>query len=476
MRRWAGLLRTRAYAVVLVVVFAPLAAVWLAALPDLDSASRMRRAVTDAAAAVVAGNGSQDAVENAAREQRARVRLFDASGVQVGFADHEAATSLRDRAGDIFFGPHGAPRLDDYESALPRPAERIEVRAARERGRFVDCQVSVGGRLTVCTASARVGASVVVAERSSPRAIRALYDLRYPLLKLTLFMSALGLALAAWLVRTIVAPLERLRRAAGERAASPRIASPIPAPSSDEFGDLAAAFNELLASLHARVRQHEAFAADLAHELKNPVAAVLASAEALASAGPIDASRAERLSRALTSSGARLDFLVTQFLELARAEAGLVDEPRTAVDLGATVRGIRDTLVADARYSDVHFEIDGEAHIEGVATRIESALRNVMDNAASFAGSSGIVRVDLESTLSSVRVRVSDTGPGIAVENLPRVFERFFTTRPAQRGTGLGLAMARAITEAHGGTLGVNSPPARGATFTFEFPARAANA
>lgn len=470
MRRWPGALRTRAYAVVLVVVFAPLAAVWLAVLPDTDWTGHLRRAVNQAVETVVAGHASPLVVEMAARDEHVRVRIFDEANRQVAFADHEAATSLRDRAGDLFFGPSGAPRLDAYETTLPQPADRVEVRAARDHGRFVECRTGIGGRLMVCTASARMGTMVIVAERSSPRAIRALYDLRYPLLKLTLFMAALGLALAAWLVRTIVSPLERLRLAAIQRAASPRVASAIPSPSADEFGDLAAAFNELLTALHTRVRRHETFAADLAHELKNPVAAVRASAESLAASGPIDAARAERLARALTSSGSRLDFLVSQFLELARAEAGFVDEPRTELDLGAIARGIRDTLCANERYSTVNFDIHGDATIRGVSTRIESAIRNVMDNAASFAGSGGNVGVSIETTASAARLQVTDSGAGISAENLPRVFDRFFTTRPAQSGTGLGLAMARAIAEAHGGTLLVKSPPGQGAMFTFEFP------
>jgi two-component system sensor histidine kinase ChvG len=454
---------------VTVVVVAPLITVWLAVFPDADSTEHMRRAVDEATRLVASRPITPSTVERAAADAHARIRVIDPAGRVRLVADHEPATSLRDRAGDLAFGPSGPPRLDAYVASLPPPGDRVDVRAARSDGVSTHCGVVLSGQLTVCSSARRAADDVVLAERSSPRAIRALYDLRFPVMKLTAIMLVLGLALATWLVRTLVRPIEQLRLDVLDRASSPRTAAPIERPTTDEFGDLAGAFNELLRALDDRARRNETLAADLAHELKNPIAAVRASADALQSGATVDASRADRLARALATSGARLDAVVTRYLELARAEAGLAGEPRDEVDLGAMTRGIRDALALDARYANVRFDVDGDARTTGVSIRIESALRNVMDNAASFAGAGGTVTVRVRSSGDEAVVVVKDTGPGISAENLPRVFERFFTTRPEQRGTGLGLAMARAVAEAHGGSLKVQTSPGEGATFTFVF-------
>ncbi len=110
------------------------------------------------------------------------------------------------------------------------------------------------------------------------------------------------------------------------------------------------------------------------------------------------------------------------------------------------------------------------APVAGVADRLETALRSLLDNALDFAGPGGEVNVTIEMEASAVRVGVEDDGPGIAADVLPRVFDRFFTTRGTKRGTGLGLALVRAIAEGQGGTVRVTSAPERGATFELTVP------
>jgi two-component system sensor histidine kinase ChvG len=164
--------------------------------------------------------------------------------------------------------------------------------------------------------------------------------------------------------------------------------------------------------------------------------------------------------------------LVTQFLELARAEAGMLHEPRERVDLATLARGLVETMSADARFEGTKFAVDApeSAEVVGIAYRFDSVVRNLLENAASFSGKGGEVRVAIERQGSAVELRVADTGPGIAEEDLPRVFTRFFTTRGRERGSGLGLALVRAVIEAHGGSVRVSSNPGRGATFTVVLP------
>jgi two-component system sensor histidine kinase ChvG len=296
----------------------------------------------------------------------------------------------------------------------------------------------------------------VYVQGTSRRALEALYESRRQLLKLTAFVLALGLVLAWWMGRRMVRPVEDLR---GEvlrraRAAVPR--AELPVEREDEVGELTLAFNALLAALAERSRANEAFVADLAHEFKNPVAAIRACAERLGEEGPLDDTRAKRLADVLQKSSRRLDTLVTQFLELARAEAGLPNEQRETFDVAALARGI-----AEASHAKVRVDApDRSFEVRGVPHRLEAAIRNLIDNATHFAGEDGEVVVGIAEAEGKVQIAVDDAGPGIAKEDLPRVFDRFFTRRA--EGTGLGLALTRAVVEAHGGNVRAESPGALG--------------
>jgi len=473
-------LRRRTYAVVIAVVLAPLVVVAIAERLGVTEMKRMQAAVDGAAtetSAELARSAPEAwgaAVERAAMQLDARVLVIDAAGRAVAAADHEAPESIRDRAGDAMFGPEGPPTLRAFDQERAPGFAWPEIDRARRDGRSSGCAVALSGGLLVCHTALRAVAPrqdlVVLAQKSSPRAIRALFDLRYPLLKLTLYVLFLGALLALWLGRRIVLPIEQLRREVLRRAPDPLHAPPIPLSSNDEVADLGRAFNALLGALSLRSRANETFAADLAHELKSPIAALRACTDALEN--PVDPARAARLARVLKESTDRLDALVSQFLELARAEAGLPHDERARLDLAALVRGIMDSLAAEERFAHVRFDIDAApTNLLGAAGPLESALRNILENAASFAGEAGWVRAHLRCEPTATIVEITDSGPGIGPENLPHVFDRFFTDRREKKGTGLGLAYAKAVIEAHAGTLAAVSEPGHGATFIVRLPA-----
>ncbi|WP_437541797.1 HAMP domain-containing sensor histidine kinase [Sorangium sp. So ce367] len=414
------------------------------------------------------------AVDAASLHNQVRVRVIDADGRVIVDCDHEPATSLRDRIGELFWGPEGPPTLRTYEeAALPLP-ERPEIRRALADGRDDGCVRTINGTLLVCHTAIRTagpgGSRVVVSQKSARLAFLALYDVRYPVLKYTLYMLLVGLLVATWLVRRMVAPLHELRHQVLSRARTPLSGEVIDLRGPVEIADVAGAFNTLLAAIAERNRRNHDFMTDLVHELKSPVAVVLTAADAMRE-GPLAASRAERLGRALLESGRRLDALVTQFLDLARAEAGLPNEERAEIDVAELLRGMVDAMRIDERHSGLRFEVDAApARVLGIAGRIEVALRNLLDNAVSFAGEGGAVVTRVRAVEGACEIKVSDTGPGIAPENVHRIFDRFFTDRPGGRGTGLGLALTKAIVEAHGGSIAVVSPPGQGAMFTIRLP------
>ena len=419
--------------------------------------------------------GRLDVISAVAAHGRQRVRLVDANGTVLVDVDRLTTDETAfPRLGDRFYGPTRRAVVTELSNKL-LPAARDDVRAAQECGKSASCKHSTAGNLDYCAAAERVGETeqVILVEGISRRALQALYESRRQLFKLTLVVLGLGLVLWWWLTRHIVKPIEALRTELLVRAAAAAPQATIALERHDELGDLAASFNALLEALAARGRETETFLAELAHEFKNPVAAIRAAAEQLTTTGDTEESR-QRLARVLTTSATRLDGMVTQFLELARAESGLPNERRESVDLPLLLRGLTESLKGDDRYTGLQVHLscpDGPGTIHGVARRLESALRNLLDNAASFAGNPGSVKVVAEEQGGWWEVLIEDSGPGISKEDLGRLFERFFTTRGDRHGTGLGLALTRAVVEAHGGLIRAESKQGLGATFVVRIPA-----
>jgi two-component system sensor histidine kinase ChvG len=459
-----------------------------------------------------------------AAQHTARIRVVRRDGSERFDFDLDQGTDFVHQIGTLFFGPDGAPTLREFDETLGPVQRRPEIvhvthwhepggadvappRAPLEEGLAhgpalfesrrpppssgnldSGCRTSPAGKLLVCHAVRAVpgeddAVEALYVQESSRRAVRALYDLRYHLLRLSLLMLPFALAFSWWMGHRMVRPIEWLRERVLEKARSANPRADLDSPPGDEVADLAGAFNDLLGSLDDRRRANEAFIADLVHEFKNPVAAIRTCAETLDS-GAVDERRAARLAKILADSSTRLDALVSQFLELARAEAGMPNEARAEVDLAALVRGV--TAAASQGHPEVTFDVDASAPLAvvGVEPRLDSVVRNLVDNAASFAGVGGRVRVSLKrdpDDAGQAILEVCDTGPGIPDHDLPRMFERFFTTRAApegnaepsarkQKGTGLGLALVKAVAEAHGGSVSAHSSAGAGATFRVVLP------
>lgn len=467
-RHW-GLRSLRVRAFIIAVLVAVLPLVMVAGASVIESGVGERLRVSVAAAADEAARTPADA-DGIALRWGVRLRIVELDGRTRVVADHHD-TGAGPALGEVFFGPDGAPTLAEFDAALGPLAGRPEFVAAAGGEATSACNASTGGRLLECHAAVpiREGGRIVAvahAQDGSRRAIRALYDLRYQLLKLTLITVPCAIALGWWLGWRMVRPIERLRGQALDQVAALSRGRPLELGRRDEFGDLAIALNRLIGEVRGHAQAHEAALADLAHELKNPVAAIRAAAEAL-HGKPDDAERTRTLARVIEDAGGRLDRLVHQFLELARAEAGLGGEAREPVDLAALARGVVDSVASDPRWEAIAFGCEGErtAPITGVPARLETALRNLVDNAASFARTRVTVRVSVGETIC---VEVADDGPGIAPDEVARVFDRFHSKR--QHGTGLGLALVRAIAEAHGGRARVVSEVEHGSAFVLELP------
>lgn len=427
--KWLWSLRARTFLVVCVVTAAPVLFVLCSTLYE-ELLSYLLMARTESAL--------QDVLST-------RTVADDVSVVRV--------TATKER---LFFGPN------DDRSALV-------TRAETKHGKGNACTVSRDGFLHRCASwITSADGTLLYSEASDLRTVRSLLDDRAALLKLTLLVLPASLLMGLWLSRYVVRPLERLRMLVHQRADSPRPSADLPIERPDEIGDVARSFNLLIERLVSRQEANDAFMQDLAHELKSPLAAVRACAERLAEESALDVARAQRLSRVLRDSGQKLELVLKDFLELASAEAGMHGEEQQPVDMSTLVQNLVES--ARARHEPLTWTVRCEPEIlaRGVAPRLEAALGHLLDNAAAFAKARVSVTVETDST--HVQIRVEDDGPGIPDEHQAQVFERFFTRRAGRGGTGLGLAVVRAIALAHDGDVSVRSIPGQGASFTLTIP------
>ena len=262
------------------------------------------------------------------------------------------------------------------------------------------------------------------------------------------------------LTQLIAQPVRRLSDAADRvRLSRARtIALPDIAARRDELGDLARSLEDMTHTLSDRMEAIERFAADVAHEIRNPLTSVRSAVETLELVK--DPKARDRLLGILKQDVTRLDRLITDISNASRLDAELSREPTRPIALPRLLREVVGLYETVRRESDPHVRLIVETEaviVPGREGPLSQVFRNVIDNARSFSQAGGEVRVTLSRERGQAMVRIDDDGPGMPPENLETVFERFYTARPKGAAfggnSGLGLSIARQIIEAHGGTL-----------------------
>ncbi len=227
-----------------------------------------------------------------------------------------------------------------------------------------------------------------------------------------------------------------------------------------------------LQPIRAALRRQRDFVADAAHELRTPLAIMRGASELGLSAHSMDEQGAA-LEQVLAQN-AHLTRLVEDLSTLARADSGAVDLARAPVDLSRlvaeTVAGVG--VLAEERGVRLAVEAAGVTPVVGDAVRLRQALLILLDNALKYTPDDGAITVSVTRQGGQVRLRVQDSGPGLAPEDLPHLFERFYRADKARgsAGSGLGLSIGRWIAEAHGGRITAANAPERGALFTITLP------
>ena len=305
--------------------------------------------------------------------------------------------------------------------------------------------------------------------------------------KITLMALAAGLtvSLIVWglILISLGRPLKELV-AGTERVAQGRFGEPIPVLASDELGTLSDAFNRMAASLNELERMKAEFVATASHELKTPLTCIKGFSSLLRSGsrGPLTEAQRGTLLQ-IEEQVDQMTAFVTQLLDLSRLRAGRVNMnvrslPAEAF-FGSVARGFEG--VADRK--GIRFEIrlsrDLPGRVHADPDRMREVVYNLLANAFKFTEPGGDVRFEAEADADWVRVTVSDTGPGIAQEDLPFIFEKYYRGADSNgargnEGAGLGLAISRGIIEKHGGRIWVENRRAGGSRFVFRIPASSA--
>ncbi len=292
---------------------------------------------------------------------------------------------------------------------------------------------------------------------------------------------ALSVFLSMFLARTIVRPLRRLALAAHRvrlgRAREVKV--PRLPKRGDEIGLLARAVSDMSQSLRQRIDNIEAFAADVTHELKNPLASLRSAVEGLESVEDPDLRR--RLLTIAREDVVRLDRLINDISEAARADAELSRATFETVDLGSLIEQLVLSWESRREKGDARIAFarprKNTAVVLGKPDRLARAINAIIDNAVSFSPPGGLVEIAAAHVGQEVRIRIDDEGPGVRPEAREAIFNRFHSVRPEGenfgRHSGLGLAIAEAIVKGHDGEIDVHDrdDAPSGARFTIRLPA-----
>ncbi len=444
-----------------------------------------------------------------------RARIYDSAGVRVVDTRAMALPGARPRAApppDLpwferawldakrrFAKPEAAV-LDEGRSGdgeLPEVAE-----ALKGQTRWI-VRVDAKGRTIVSMAvpilnAAKVQGALLLS--TQPGDIdKIIASDRWALFRVFLVAAVVMFVLSLFLANTIAGPIRRLAEAAERvrRGVDSREEIPDFTARADEIGHLSRALRDMTRALYSRMEATESFAADVAHELKNPLTSLRSAVETLPRI-KAEESRG-RLTAIIQHDIRRLDRLITDISDASRLDAELARNRTAGLDVAALVRTVVTVANEVERDDGVRFALtvalpppgqEGPGYqVMGHDSRLGQVVNNLLDNARSFSEEDGTVRVgvrtarlDAESR-TGVEVVVDDDGPGIPAHAFERIFERFYTDRPDQgfgQNSGLGLSISRQIIEAHGGRIwAVNrtvdgeedEPRVLGARFTVWLPA-----
>jgi len=498
--RWTLTWRILAVNIFAVLILA-LGVIYLDAFRNKLSEERTDRFEREAVIAAIAVRSiprerRAEALAEMARATQSRIRLYDSSGRLV--VDSWALTGptyrLRDPAEESwmkdaaraldrgFNALVGAKYAPDFvEPASDSIAAWPEALQAQRQNQVTSMLRTAPDLTPVLSAAARVDGGAVLVTSNERSLIRSMRSQRGALAIAMGVAILVSVLLSLFLARTIVRPLRRIALAAhrvrlgrAREVRVPRLPS-----RRDEIGLLARSVADMSQSLRQRIDNIEAFAADVTHELKNPLASLRSAIEGLDRVK--DGKLRARLTDVARDDVVRLDRLIGDISEAARTDAELARARFEPVDLGPLIEQLVDAWdtrrdKGDARIAYARPRKES-AVVLGEPGRLARAIDNLIDNAVSFSPPGGLVEIAATRVGDEVLIRIDDEGPGVPPEAREAIFNRFHSIRPESenfgRHSGLGLAIAKAIVDGHDGEISVydRDDAPSGARFIIALPA-----
>ena len=311
----------------------------------------------------------------------------------------------------------------------------------------------------------------VVASRAQIRqtlgVFKAIFAIGVPL------VTALAALLGFFIAKRSLQPIHRIIACADEIAGGDLSRRVPEEPTADELGELTRTLNRMLASLEDSFRRERRFTSDASHELRTPVAVILAYAESLYSASDLPGEEREKVETILNECR-RMQRMIDQMLTLTRGQEGRYPVTLEKICLSDVFDGVQAVLepIAESRSIALHFSCEEPIELTADQSLITQLMLNLTENAVKYGRGGGDVWVHAQRQGDRAILTVADNGIGISRENLGHIFERFFRADTARdrTGTGLGLSIAQSIVQLHGGTIRAESEPLVGTKFTVSLP------
>jgi len=376
------------------------------------------------------------------------------------FGDRNFSTGRSDIVAQSIDGSGKVIRADlnQADPSLATAAAR-QVASLQTGEAWFDTTSADGTHVRVYAVPIGSGAALEVA-RSMEDVDAVLAETRNRLILVALAGVLLAAGLGTVVGRAAIAPVTRLTSVVEEVARTRDLSRRVAASGTDELSRLAASFNEMLGALEVSLRQQRQLVADASHELRTPLTSLRTNLELLARGHPTDEAERRAVLADLVTQMERLSTLVADLIDLARdEEASLpVEDVRLDEVVEDALAGVR------GRYPGVRFTFSGDpTSVQGVRSRISRAVTNLLDNAGKWSPAAGVVEV----AVAAGEVSVRDHGPGVAPEDAPHVFDRFWRAPNARGmpGSGLGLSIVKDVAEKHGGSVTLEPAAGGGARF-----------
>lgn len=383
------------------------------------------------------------------------------------------------------------------ESALPSLIDYPESRTSLQGETVVTrCADPVDGSLVLSVSVPvqryREVLGVLIVSTDSTEIDLAVRQARLNILKVFAIVLALTLLVSAYLAGTIARPIVRLAQAAdrvsrgqglgasrNDHHAPPQI--PDMSRRHDEIGDLSGALNDMTQALWRRLDAIERFAADVSHEIKNPLTSLKSAVETAARVS--DPAQRDRLMAIVADDVKRIDRLIADISSASRLDAELSRAQRQPVDLAELLKALADISESTRSGSDPRIELrfigGGTFIVPGLEDRLGQVFRNVIRNAETFSPRNGTITITAMSGADAVTIAIDDEGTGVPEDRREKIFDRFYSERPKDeefgKHSGLGLSISRQIVDAHGGRITAENRrdeagAVKGARFTIRLP------